>query len=168
MQAMEVAIPKDIQDPYVITVQSPAVDDKCGSIAISQPMHYTVVNVNCVINPGILVEVCRELRVGHKAVIQEMHLFKKEMAGQLSMIQKEMAMLAARLPKPDNNDEGLAEPELECSKAGCTRTVTKVFRSGKRGKQCSDCISYVAEAAISKQKDQEDWKQIKRTKRSVQ
>jgi hypothetical protein len=54
---MNVAIPKDIQDPYAITVQTCAVDDRCGSIAITQPMQYTVVTVNCMINPGILVDV---------------------------------------------------------------------------------------------------------------
>jgi hypothetical protein len=80
LQAMEVAIPKDIQDPYAVTVQSCAVDDQCGSIAISQPMHYTVVNVNCLINPGILVDVCRELRTGHKAVVAEVHSVRKELS----------------------------------------------------------------------------------------
>ena len=62
MQAMEVAIPKDIKDPYAITVQSHAVDDQCGTIAITQPMQHTVVNVTCVINPGILIDACREVR----------------------------------------------------------------------------------------------------------
>jgi hypothetical protein len=80
LQAMAVAIPKNIQDPYAVTVQSCAVDDQCGSIAISQPMHYTVVNVNCMINPGILVDVCRELRTGHKAVVAEVHSVRKELS----------------------------------------------------------------------------------------
>lgn len=80
MQAMQVAIPKDIQDPYAITVRTAAVDDQCGSIAITQPMQYTVVNVNCLINPGILVDVCRELRTGHKAVVSEVHAVRKELS----------------------------------------------------------------------------------------
>ena len=156
IQAMEVAIPKDIPDPYAITVQSSAVDDQCGSIAITQPTQYTVVNVQCMINPRILIDVCRELRMGHKAVVQEVHL----MGQQLSKMQQEMALMAARMPKPDNNDEGLVEPELECSKPGCIRTVTKRFRSGKRRKQCSDCISYVAEAVIAGTKEQEELEQL--------
>jgi len=164
MQAMEVAVPKDIQAPYAITVQSCAVDDQCGSIAITQPMQYTVVNVHCMINPGILIDVCRELRMGHKAVAQEVHL----MGQQLSMMKQEMARMAARLPKPDNNDEGLAEPELECSKPGCIRTVTKRFRSGKRRKQCSECISYVAEAVLAAKKEKEELEYISKMGMSAQ
>jgi hypothetical protein len=164
MQAMKVAIPKDIQDPYAITVQSCAVDDQCGSIAITQPMQYTVVNVHCMINPGILIDVCRELRMGHKAVAQEVHL----MGQQLSRMKQEMARMAARLPKPDNNDEGLAEPELECSKPGCIRTVTKRFRSGKRRKQCSECISYVAEAVLAAKKEKEELEYISKMGMSAQ
>ena len=80
IQAMEVAIPKDLQDPYTITVQSSALDDQCGTIAITQPMQSTVVHVHCLINPGILVDVCRELRAGHKAVVTEVHTMKKQLA----------------------------------------------------------------------------------------
>jgi hypothetical protein len=80
IQAMEVAIPKDIQDPYAVTVQSSAVDDRCGSIAITQPMRYTIVNVSCMINPGILVDVCRELRTGHRAVIAEVHSMNQQLS----------------------------------------------------------------------------------------
>jgi hypothetical protein len=171
MQAMEVAIPKDIQDPYAITVQSSAVDDQCGSIAITQPMQCTVVNVSCVINPGILIEVCRELRMGHKAVVREVHqlsVIQEAMSQQLFMMQKEMALMATRLAKPDNTDDRLAEPELECSKKGCTRSVTKRFRSGKRRKQCSECISFVAESVLAGQKDKEELEQIAKMEMSAQ
>ena len=156
LQAMQIAIPKDIQDPYAITVQSSAVDDQCGSIAITQPMHYTVVNVTCMINPGILIDVCRELRMGHKAVVQEVNQLKNDMNRQLSMMRDEMAQMATRLPKPDNNDDTLAQPELECSKSGCTRVVTKRFRDGRRGKQCSDCVSSVSRARIATKKDEQE------------
>jgi hypothetical protein len=78
MQAMKVAIPKDIQNPYAITVQTNAVDDRCGSIAITQPMNYTVVYVNCMINTGLIVDVCRELRTGHRAVVSEVHSMRVE------------------------------------------------------------------------------------------
>jgi hypothetical protein len=78
MKAMEVAIPKDIQDPYTITVKSSAVDDQCGSIAITQPTHHTIVNINCTLDPGILIDVCRELRLGHRAVIHEVNSMKRK------------------------------------------------------------------------------------------
>jgi hypothetical protein len=157
MQAMEVAIPKDIQDPYAVTVQTSAVDDRCGSIAITQPTRYTVVNVNCMINPRLLVDVCRELRVGHKAVVNELHSMSKKMSimeenscrkhedmnGKLSMIQNEMTTLI-RLTKRDtgnNTVRGLGEKSTECSRNGCPRIVTKRFRSGKLHQQCQNCRS---------------------------
>ena len=78
LQAMQIAIPKNIQNPYAITVQSSAVDDQCGTIAITQPMSHTVVTINCLIDPGILVDVCRELRTGHRAVAQELQSMKNQ------------------------------------------------------------------------------------------
>jgi hypothetical protein len=39
-----------------------------------------MVNVNCMINPGILVDVCRELRSGHKAVVSEVHRMNKQVS----------------------------------------------------------------------------------------
>ena len=80
LQAMQVAIPNDLVDSYAITVQSAAIDDQCGSIVITQPMQYTVITVNCMINPGILVDVCRELRIGHKAVVDEVHSVRRELS----------------------------------------------------------------------------------------
>jgi hypothetical protein len=97
LQAMEVAIPKNIRDPYAITVQSCAVDDQCGSIAITQPMQYTVININCLINPGILVDVCRELRTGHRAVVSEVHAVRKELSALKSVLQYNSENDAAQL-----------------------------------------------------------------------
>ena len=149
MQAMTVAIPKDIQDPYSITVQSSAVDDHCGSIAITQPMRYTVVNVICMINPGILVDVCRELRTGHRALAGEVHSINQKLSKMenkqedTSTQLKEMASMLKRLSNdvngkstPVNNNES-----GKCAKTGCRRTVTKRFRSGKLHRQCSSCVS---------------------------
>jgi hypothetical protein len=129
IQAMTVAIPKDIKNPYSITVQSSAVDDRCGSIAITQPMHFTVVNVNCLINPGLLVDVCRELRAGHRAVVSEVH--------SMSM---QLKKLVERL---DSNNDDIVHTDkqfVRCKKRGCTRPVTKQFRSGKLYRQCTPCI----------------------------
>lgn len=163
MQAMEVAIPKDIQDPYAVTVQTSAVDDRCGSIAITQPTRYTVVNVNCVINPRLLVDVCRELRVGHRAVVNELHTMSKKMSMErstdrsimdekhedmnrkLSMIQNEMSTLVKRLTNQDTeNDIGryVGEIPKQCARYGCPRVVTKRFRSGKLHRQCQNCRSH--------------------------
>jgi hypothetical protein len=157
IQAMEVAIPNDIQDPYAITVQSSAVDDRCGSIAITQPMRSTVIHVHCLINPGLLIDVCRELRVGHKAVVTEVHSIRRAMTHlkddtnaqlstvrgqlsvtntQLSIIQKEMTVLVKELRKQDMGDDQWSNEPITCSRKGCSNTTTKRFRSGKRQKQC--------------------------------
>lgn len=147
IQAMQVAIPTDLQDPYAITVQSSAVDDQCGSIAITQPTCYTIINVTCVLNPQLLVEVCRELRSGHRVVVEEVHSIRKELSlmreettRQLTINQNEMKALVTRLlheetPVVDTTTD------LVCSKQGCSHIVTKRFRSGKRLKQCSTCIT---------------------------
>jgi hypothetical protein len=155
LQAMEIAIPKDLKNPYAITVMSPAIDDRCGSIAISQPMEYTVVHVHCAISPGILVDVCRELRTGHKAVVCEMHRMSgtlsavysrnentherlsetnerlSETNAQLTIIQNQMATLVAQLGK---STAVMDFPEnihngglIKCAKNGCKRIVTKRF-----------------------------------------
>jgi hypothetical protein len=164
LQAMTVAIPKDLPDPYVVTVKASAVDDQCGSIAISQPLRYTVVNINCMINPGILVDVCRELRTGHRAVVSEVHAMNRkndekhdemnrkqdetnqqlaETNQQLAAMRNEMATLVARLSNNDTSGvTGAAESHLTCSKTGCSNMVTTRFKSGKMQKQCAPCLSY--------------------------
>jgi hypothetical protein len=168
MQAMQVAIPKDIQNPYTITVKSSALDDQCGSIAITQPMTYTIINVNCTLDPGLLVDVCRELRTGHRAVVHELHSIRQEMntklfavnvrhdihlstvQGQLSTIQNEMSTLVARLSKNDHqtsqtidNTRDEDDRDAICSRPGCPSVVTTRFRSGKRMKQCTKCQLHV-------------------------
>jgi hypothetical protein len=144
--SMEVAIPKDIQDPYVVTVQSSAIDDRCGSIVITQPLQNTVVHVNCMINPGILVDVCRELRTGHRAVISEVHAMNRkhdEMNRKLGEIQDDMAALVARLSKNDKDTRVTHDTLDVCSKSKCHNLVTARFLSGKRQKQCAPCQSHI-------------------------
>jgi hypothetical protein len=165
LQAMAVAIPKDIQDPYAITVRSSAVEDRCGSIAITQPMRYTVVHVNCMLSPGLLVDVCRELRMGHRSVVSEVHTMSKQLGTmkekhdemntqlstmrletnqQLTIIQREMATLVTKLLEKDSNRSGCSgETTVRCAKNGCLNVVTKRFRSGKMQKQCVTCVSHV-------------------------
>jgi vacuolar-type H+-ATPase subunit F/Vma7 len=143
IQAMTVAIPKDIQHPYAITVQTDAVDDQCGSIAITQPMNYTVVNVHCLLDPGLLVDVCRELRAGHKAVVSQVH----SMQGQLTDIREEMKILVKHLSientyASDRLAKTTPNPhQKQCAKRWCSRIVTKRFRSGKFHRQCDVCIA---------------------------
>jgi hypothetical protein len=156
MQAMQVAIPNDIQDPYAVTVKTSAVDDRCGSIAITQPTKHTIINVNCIINPRLLVEVCRELRVGHKAVINEVHTMSNKMSGmskqmsimeetnlilstKLSAIQVEMRTLMERLTVQDRRIEREEDTDVQCTKSRCSNIVTGRFMSGKRQKQCDNC-----------------------------
>jgi hypothetical protein len=169
MQAMQVAIPKDIQDPYAITVRTAAVDDQCGSIAITQPMQYTVVNVNCLINPGILVDVCRELRTGHKAVVSEVHAVRKELSliksvmidtheethareirqdSRLSVMTEKLEKMATLISRLTGTSDGLVCPVNtvdvlgKCSKPKCDQIVTKRFRSGKPRRQCDKHLAY--------------------------
>jgi hypothetical protein len=158
MRAMKFAIPPSIQDPYAITVQSSAVDDKCGSIAITQPMCYTVVNVNCVINPALLVEVCREIRTSHKAVVYQVHSMNQKLCqienthektcsllkDQLRHIQSEMATLVKLSTRHTEVASSVHHHEDDdisamCTRVGCSRAVKKRFRSGKLHKQCTDC-----------------------------
>ena len=153
LHAMEVAIPPNLPNPYVVTVQASAVDDQCGSIAIAQPLRYTVVHLHYTVNPGILVDVCRELRLGHRAVVSEVHrmnqrhdvmsqqqetLHRKqdETNQQLAAIKHEMTALVARLTPADPALDGT------CSKTGCGNLVTRRFKSGKRKKQCTTCLSH--------------------------
>jgi hypothetical protein len=161
LQALVVAMPKNLQNPYVVTVQSSAVDDRCGSLAITQPMHYTVININCVISPRLLGDVCRELRVGHKAVVHELSNMRTDtnrqlsiiqtenvgMKDQLSIIRTEMAILMTRLTTADKNISGAADTTVsECTRVGCTLMATQCFRSGKRRKQCNHCLAQVTKS----------------------
>ena len=144
MQAMEMAVPKNVQNPYVITVKSSAVDDRCGAIVISQPMQYTVVNVNCMIDPGLLVDVCRELRTGYKDVVREVHSMRKELSNMTSIHEEtkmqliaSMTALATTLTSREDTGKG----PMKCSKHGCINVVTKRFRSGKSHRQCTACLN---------------------------
>ena len=151
MKAVTVAVPQNIQNPYAITVRSSAVDDQCGTIAIAQPMQYTIVNIHCLVNPGLLVDVCRELRSGFKEVVREVHSLRNEQSetnirlskmttkheetnNRLSIIQNEMTALVTRLTQTSDR-----VGPIICAKNGCIRIVTKRFRSGKLHRQCSGC-----------------------------
>jgi len=155
IQSLQLAIPPDIQDPYAVTVQSSAIDDRCGSIAITQPMRYTVIHINCLVNPGILVDVCRELRTGHQAIVAEVHSIRKELSTMREETNQKLSImttLVIRLMQGtlatdiDTDNIDVAGDPVRCTKTGCHHLVTKRFRSGKRQKQCSSCLSHVVKS----------------------
>jgi hypothetical protein len=154
MQALEVAIPKDIQDPYAITVQSSAIDDQCGSIAITQPMNHTIINVSCSINPRILVEVCRELRTGHRAVVNEVHEIRQEMTKQNHETNQKLSImtsLVSQLMKKQNVDTPADNGDfVTCTKHGCINVVKECFSSGKRRRQCVGCLLHASKTKKQK------------------
>ena len=155
LQAMQCAIPPDLQDPYAITVQSSAVDERCGSIAITQPMSHTIININCVVNPDILVDVCRELRTGYRSVVAEVHSVTKKlttvqqetqkqlftMQQQLSLMTTLVTTLVKKVDDRKGDGQTTKEPNV-CTKNRCSRIITKRFRSGKLHKQCSTCLAH--------------------------
>jgi hypothetical protein len=177
MKAMQLAIPKNIENPYAITVNSSAVDDQCGTIAITQPMNYTVVHINCMLDPGLLVEVCRELRTGHREVVQEFQSMKKqhdetnkrlleqlvtmrmESNQQLVTMRRETSLQLVNFRKEITNqftkltstpENIVDEPHSRCSKKWCPNLVTGRFGSGTLKKQCADCLSLVARTSAKR------------------
>jgi hypothetical protein len=167
IESMRVAIPRNIQNPYAITVATSAVNDQCGSIAITQPTQYSVVHVHCLLDRGILAEVCRELRVGHKAVVSSMQSMQvqhkeastemkgelalirnesTELKGELLLLRNEVTSLVNHISKQnhvpvDSKMERTELQQIQCAKPACYRLVTKRFRSGKFHRQCSACLS---------------------------
>jgi hypothetical protein len=148
LQAMQGAIPRDLQDPYAITVQSSAVDERCGSIAITQPLHHTVVHINCMVNSALLVDVCRELRTGHRSVVSEVHSVSKKLSEMQQETNRQMSLMntlvTTLMKKVEGKNMGVPdedEPNI-CTKNRCSRVITKRFRSGKLQKQCSTCLSH--------------------------
>jgi hypothetical protein len=166
IQAMTGAIPEDMNEPYTITTHSPAIDNQCGCIAIAQPMSYTVVNVNCMIDPKILVDVCRDLRVAHRDVVSKMHSVSMMLAKtqeqtriQLSHMEErfsqmeqryedklsimEANILQAVMGTVDSSETVPAVGLAKCVNSCCPRIVTKRFHSGKAPRQCSHCLKNV-------------------------
>jgi hypothetical protein len=148
LQAVQGAIPKNLQNPYTITINTAAVDNHCGSIAITQPLTYTVVYVHCTVNPDILAEVCRELRVGHKAVVHEVHTMRQDQHAsreKLSELKQDIARLTKLVVRATQtnrvHEHEDQEQQKQCSKKRCRRPVTERFRSGKHKRQCSVCLS---------------------------
>lgn len=162
IQAMTVAIPKDLQDPYAITLRSSAVENRCGTIAITQPQCYTVIHVHCLVDPGLLADVCRDLRTAHQDVVSGLHSLRRDNAqlrGELSSVQHTLSdvhgtlsemreqhlllvsLVARATGTPGDQAEGNTVHNV-CSRKKCPRIVTKRFRSGKAPQQCSNCLEH--------------------------
>jgi hypothetical protein len=128
IKCIQTAIPHDLTDPYALTVASEAADDRCGSIYITQPTHHTVVNLQCTIDPGILSEVCRELRTGHRQIVQE-----------LNTMRDGIEVLKALIVGDKRPRDVLSS--RQCSKRTCNKIVEDRFGNGELKRQCRTCIS---------------------------
>jgi hypothetical protein len=137
IKCIQTAIPNDLTDPYALPVASSAVDDRCGSICITQPTHHVVVHVKCVIDPAILSEVCRELRIGHRQLTQELVKNKHEMIDGFSSLRFEIEKLKEWIEKKQYSSTS----NRTCSKRTCCNVVDDTFGSGKTKRQCRKCIA---------------------------
>ena len=135
------------------------------NVEASQPLRNTVIHVHCKIVPGLLVDVCRELRSGYRAVVSELQSTRNEVRSVhtrlsdmaeiheetktqlLASFRAEMTALAVRIE--NGSGTSVEEGPTICSKNGCTSVVTKRFRSGKPHRQCTTCLD---SAHISKVK----------------
>ena len=148
IRCFQSAIPTNIVSPYLLTVESQAIEDKCGSIAITQAKAHIVIHMHCKVDPGIMTEVCRELRVGHRAVVLEMTRTKVDtdkkltsLHGDVKSLHDEMCiikeLLKADRKRPRVEDmEGLIQI---CKKKTCLNPVTERFGNGLFKKQCVSC-----------------------------
>jgi len=137
LKCIQSALPRDLTSPYAITVGTAAVDDHCGSMVVSQPTQQIVVNIQCVVDPGILSEVCRELRTGHRLLAQEL----SQTNVRLTCLQRKMDVLKDLIVQGGTSRERSCESEpAKCSKRTCTNPVSH-FSNGRRKKQCSSCIA---------------------------
>lgn len=138
IKCIQTAIPNDLTDSYALTVASSAVDDQCGSICITQPTHHVVVHLQCSIDPGILSEVCRELRVGHRQLTQELVRNKHEMIDGFSSLRSEIEKLKELIVR---DKQSSSTSNTVCSKRTCCNIVDETFGNGKVKRQCRKCIA---------------------------
>ena len=151
LQCVQSAIPADLQTPYVMTVESQATEDRCGSIAIVQETRHTVVHINCRVDPGAMREVCRELRTGYRSVVQELTQTKSEIGAKLEKMNakfdSDMAVLKALITSEAGERKRTRETEIIpnhpiCNKKTCMKVVTDRFANGALKKQCKSCNSF--------------------------
>jgi hypothetical protein len=157
IKCIQTAIPRDLNEAYTLTVASTAVDDQCGSIYVTQRTQHTIIHLHCTVDPGILSQVCSELRKDNRLIVQE--LAKNAVA--LKVVEQNSGEITAQLAslKRDWKTEVEALKELivhgkrsyepdqqQCAKKFCTNVVVDRFSSGRLKKQCSECISLANQA----------------------
>jgi hypothetical protein len=145
LRSIQAAMPTT-KDPYSLTLVTEAVDDVCGSFAVSQPLRNTVVHITCVVDPAALVKVGQELRTGYRAVVNELVSSKKiinELMSRTKDMQENMSQMKedlSRLLKRDDAHHQVqplieAEKRLVCRKKRCKRLTSGTSR------QCDQCLS---------------------------
>jgi hypothetical protein len=140
LQCFQSALPPDLVSPYVLTVESQANEDKCGSIAITQETAHMIIHMNCRVDPGIMTEVCRELRIGHRSVVREMTRTKLDTDAKLASLHDEMCIIKELLQADRKRPrDDMQVPVQLCSKKACLNQVTERFVSGFLKKQCLRC-----------------------------
>ena len=156
LRCFQSALPADLESPYVLTVESNASQDTCGSIALTQRTQRIVVNINCSVDPDIMSEVCRELRQGYRSVVQELVQTKSEISTKLENMGKKFTILQddisvlKELVKATSGDRKRARDEEDvelqlnptCARKTCMNMVTGHFASGVFKKQCASCIGH--------------------------
>lgn len=151
IKCFQTALPANLVHPYALTVSTESSDSTCGSILITQETVRIIVNIHCNVDPGILVDVCRELRSGHRTMVRELALTKSEMTKELGRTKMEMAdqlgSLRSELSSLSDLIRSGKRPfvvpadETQCTKKSCTNQITEQFQSGRLKKQCSACNS---------------------------
>jgi hypothetical protein len=139
VKCIQTALPSDLRNPYALTVASEAVDDRCGTIVITQRTQQLVVNIQCTMDPTILSRVCRELRTGHRLIAQEMIETKSVMTANMSELKCEIAQLK-ELIVSGVVATGSSGNSDRCSKRTCHNVVSDRFGNGQRKKQCTACL----------------------------
>jgi len=155
IQCFQSALPPDLTGEYVLTVESEAKDDQCGSIAITQRTQHIVVHMKCNVDPAVSgAEVCRELRVGYRSVVSELSRTKLELgelATRLEQVDKKFSALHQEMQdrvkavagdRKRNADGEMQKSEFICKKATCSNVVKETFVSGAYKKQCRSCIGH--------------------------
>jgi hypothetical protein len=148
LRCFQSALPPDLKSPYIMTVESQAIDDKCGTVAIVQETQHFVININCSVDPGVMSVVVKELRIGYRSVVKELLQTKSEIAAQLEQMNTKFAsdmnvlkdLVAGDRKRPHTEDMRQMNPI--CRKKSCMKVVTARFDNGNYKKQCSSCNSY--------------------------
>ena len=93
LRRIQSTLPPDLKSPYVLTAETEASKDKCGSVAITQRTQQIVIQINFNVDPGVMSQVCRDLRLGYRSVVQELSRTREEMDEKFQSLHKEIDSL---------------------------------------------------------------------------